>query len=125
VTLEAGDLLLVQTVTSTIEYVTETGDLVVVDDASDRLLEGRIDEVAPLSPKTPIALAIMAGVVGTRSARSRLHRHRGVRRRLPHDRDRLSVDHRRVRRRFVEHRVPARGRDTLGVALEATTRLRR
>jgi di/tricarboxylate transporter len=65
VTLEAGDLLLVQTVTSTIEYVTETGDLVVVDDASDRLLEGRIDEVAPLSPKTPIALAIMAGVVGT------------------------------------------------------------
>ncbi|WP_226039713.1 SLC13 family permease [Natrinema sp. DC36] len=65
VTLEAGDLLLVQTVTSTIEYVTETGDLVVVDDASDQLLEDGVDEIAPLSPKTPIALAIMAGVVGT------------------------------------------------------------
>lgn len=64
--LEAGDLLLVQTVPETIEYVTETGDLVIVDDgAVDRLLEEGADEVAPLSPKTPVALAIMAGVVGT------------------------------------------------------------
>ncbi|SEQ71504.1 SLC13 family permease [Natrinema salaciae] len=64
-TLDGGDLLLVQTVPSTIEYVTDTGDLVVVDDASDRLLEDGIDEIAPLSPRTPIVLAIMAGVVGT------------------------------------------------------------
>ncbi|PCR91638.1 SLC13 family permease [Natrinema ejinorense] len=64
-TLEAGDLLLVQTVPGTIRHVTETGDLVVVDDASDRLLEERVEEIAPLSPKTPVALAIMAGVVGT------------------------------------------------------------
>ncbi|MBZ6494693.1 SLC13 family permease [Natrinema longum] len=64
-TLEAGDLLLVQTVPETIQHVTETGDLVVVDDASDRLLEERVEEIAPLSPKTPVALAIMAGVVGT------------------------------------------------------------
>ncbi|ELY78563.1 SLC13 family permease [Natrinema pallidum] len=65
-TLETGDLLLVQTLPSTLEYVTETGDLVVVeDDAYDRLLEEEVEEIAPLSPKTPVALAIMAGVVGT------------------------------------------------------------
>ncbi|WP_090312172.1 SLC13 family permease [Natronorubrum texcoconense] len=66
VQLRAGDLLLVQTVPGTIEHTTETGDLVVVDDdAVDRLLEDGIDDVAPLSPKTPIALGIMAGVVAT------------------------------------------------------------
>ena len=66
VRLRAGDLLLVQTVPGTIEHTTETGDLVVVDeDAVDRLLEEGADDVAPLSPKTPLALGIMAGVVAT------------------------------------------------------------
>ncbi|MDF9747228.1 SLC13 family permease [Natrinema salsiterrestre] len=65
-TLEAGDLLLVQALPSTLDFVTETGDLVVVEeDVYDRLIEEGADEIAPLSPKTPIALAIMAGVVGT------------------------------------------------------------
>ncbi len=65
VRLEAGDLILVQTAPDTIEYFTETGDLIVIDeDAFDRLLKDGIDEIAPLSPKTPIAVAIMAGVVG-------------------------------------------------------------
>ncbi|QLG49946.1 SLC13 family permease [Natrinema halophilum] len=64
--LEAGDLLLVQTFPSTLEYFTGAGDLVIVDDgAVDRLLEAKIEEIAPLSPKTPVAIAIMAGVVGT------------------------------------------------------------
>ncbi|MFB6295542.1 MAG: SLC13 family permease [Halobacteriales archaeon] len=63
--LESGDLLLVQTVPEAIEYLAESGDLVVFDeDAFDRLAEEGIEEVAPLSPKTPIAIAIMAGVVG-------------------------------------------------------------
>ncbi|WP_254762557.1 SLC13 family permease [Natrinema marinum] len=65
VRLAAGDLLLVQTVPSTLEYFTESGDLLVVDDAIDRLREDELEEIAPLSPKTPLALAIMAGVVGT------------------------------------------------------------
>ena len=64
--LESGDLLLVQTNTDAIQYLSETGDLVVIeDDAFDRLLGDGIEAVAPLSPKTPIAVAIMAGVVGT------------------------------------------------------------
>lgn len=64
--LEAGDLLLIQTVPSTLEYFTETGDLVIVDDgAVDRVLGDGIDETAPLSPKTPVAIAVMAGVVST------------------------------------------------------------
>ncbi|TMT80375.1 sodium-coupled transporter [Haloterrigena sp. H1] len=65
VRLEAGDLLLLQTVPSTIEYFAETGELVVVDDAVDRLREDGVDELAPLSPTAPVALAIMAGVIGT------------------------------------------------------------
>ena len=65
VRLEAGDLLLLQTVPSTIEHFAETGELVVVDDAVDRLREDGVDEVAPLSPTAPVALGIMAGVIGT------------------------------------------------------------
>ncbi|RQG96063.1 SLC13 family permease [Natrarchaeobius chitinivorans] len=64
--LQPGDLLLVQTVPEAIEYFAGTNDLIVVDeDAFDRLLEQDVDEVAPLSPKTPLTIAIMAGVVGT------------------------------------------------------------
>ena len=63
--LRPGDMLLVQTVPNSIQYFTETGDLVVIDEgAFDRLLESNIEAVAPLSPKTPVAVGIMAAVVG-------------------------------------------------------------
>ncbi len=66
ITLEAGDMLLVQTLPDTIRYFADTGDLVVIEeDAYDRLVEQGITEVAPLSPKAPIAVAIMAAVIGT------------------------------------------------------------
>ncbi|WP_348611186.1 SLC13 family permease [Halobaculum rarum] len=65
VRLEAGDLLLVQTDDDAIDHFTDSGDLVVIeDDAFDRLVEDGVEEVAPLSPKTPVAIGIMAGVVG-------------------------------------------------------------
>ncbi|MCU4972841.1 SLC13 family permease [Halobacteria archaeon AArc-m2/3/4] len=64
--LEAGDLLLVQTHSRSVDHFADTGDLVVIDeDVFDRLAEADPDEVAPLSPKTPLAIAIMAGVVGS------------------------------------------------------------
>jgi di/tricarboxylate transporter len=63
--LEAGDTLLVQTVPDAVEFFTDSGDLfIVTEDAFDRLIESDIEAVAPLSPRTPIAVAIMAGVVG-------------------------------------------------------------
>ncbi|MFP8888166.1 SLC13 family permease [Natrialbaceae archaeon A-CW2] len=66
VRLEAGDLLLVQTIPDTIEHLAHTSDLLVIEeDAFDRLLETDLDELAPLSAKTPVAVAIMAGVIGT------------------------------------------------------------
>lgn len=62
--LEAGDTLLVQTIPDAIRYFRETGDLVLIEeDAFDRLIEDGIEEVAPLSPKAPIAVAIMAAVI--------------------------------------------------------------
>jgi len=65
VRLEAGDLLLVQTTADALEFFAETGDLVVThDDAFDRLAEEDIEGIAPLSPRTPVAVAIMAGVIG-------------------------------------------------------------
>ena len=64
--LRAGDLLLVQTVPDSIEYFENGRDVVVVDeDAFDRVLERDADDIAPLSPKTPLTIAIMAGVIGT------------------------------------------------------------
>jgi len=65
VTLGAGDLLLVRLPPESIEYFNESGELYVADErAYDRLLEADAEAVAPLSPRTPVALAIMAGVVG-------------------------------------------------------------
>ncbi|MES3517127.1 MAG: SLC13 family permease [Natronomonas sp.] len=65
ITLKAGDLLLVQTNPDAVQYFAETGDLVIIEeDAFDRLVEKGIDEVAPLSPKAPIAVGIMAAVIG-------------------------------------------------------------
>jgi len=64
-TLQAGDLLLVRTTPASIRYFTDTGDLVVADErAVDRLAAADVDELAPLSPKTPLAVGILAGVVG-------------------------------------------------------------
>jgi di/tricarboxylate transporter len=63
--LAAGDLLLVQTTPDSMQYFTETTDLVMVDEnAFDRLLDEGVEEFAPLSPKTPIAVAILGGVIG-------------------------------------------------------------
>lgn len=62
--LEAGDLLLVRLPPEAIDYFAMSPDLVVADErAYDRLNEADVDEIAPLSPKTPIAIGIMAGVV--------------------------------------------------------------
>ncbi|CCQ32529.1 Arsenite transport protein [Halorhabdus tiamatea SARL4B] len=65
VTVSPGDLLLVRLSPTAIEYFAESGDLVVTEESAS----GRIDEVepqaaAPLSPKTPLAVAIMASVIG-------------------------------------------------------------
>jgi len=64
-TLRTGDLLLVRTTPASIRYFTDTGVLIVADErAYDRLANMDVEAVAPLSPKTPIMVAIMAGVVG-------------------------------------------------------------
>ena len=64
VELAAGDLLLLQTTQSAMRYFAETGDLVVFDeDAYARSLAASANERAPLSPKTPLAVGILGGVV--------------------------------------------------------------
>ncbi|MFO7927816.1 SLC13 family permease, partial [Natronomonas sp.] len=64
-TLRPGDLLLVWTTPTSIEYFTDSGDLLIAhEEAYDRLVESSVAEITPLSPKTPIAVGIMAGVVG-------------------------------------------------------------
>ncbi|OAQ52241.1 hypothetical protein HTG_11510 [Natrinema mahii] len=62
--LAPGDLLLLQTSDDAIDHFTASNDLLVVDDAVDRLADADLEDVAPLSPKTPIAIAVMAGVIG-------------------------------------------------------------
>ncbi|MFP8957227.1 SLC13 family permease [Natrialbaceae archaeon A-CW3] len=65
VRLKPGDLLLVQTVPSTVEHFADSGKLLVMEEATvDRFLEGDPETLAPLSPRTPVAVAIMAGVIG-------------------------------------------------------------
>ena len=47
-----------------IEYFNETAELYVADErAYDRLVDADVEAVAPLSPRAPVAVAIMAGVV--------------------------------------------------------------
>ncbi|MFC4542624.1 SLC13 family permease [Halosolutus amylolyticus] len=65
VELAAGDVLLLQTDRDAIEHFTRSTDLLFVEeDAFDRLADTDLEELAPLSPKTPLTIAIMAGVVG-------------------------------------------------------------
>ncbi len=64
--LRAGDVVLIQTTPTAIEYFGDTGNLVVATEAYfDRLDEDGIEAIAPLSPRAPVAVAIMAGVIGT------------------------------------------------------------
>ena len=63
--LEVGDLLLVRTTAESAAHFAETGDLVSVEaEGLDRLLDADAEAVAPLSPRTPVAVGIMAAVVG-------------------------------------------------------------
>lgn len=64
--LRAGDVVLIQTTPTAIEYFGDTGSLVVATEAYfDRLDEDGIEAIAPLSSRAPVAVAIMAGVIGT------------------------------------------------------------
>jgi len=64
-TLQAGDLLLVRTTPASIRYFTDTGDLLVADErAVEHMAAADADDIAPLSPKTPLAVGILGGVVG-------------------------------------------------------------
>lgn len=65
VQLAAGDLLLVQTVPESVGYFYESDDLVVVEDTRPEESPTVDPNARPsVSPKAPVALAIMAGVVG-------------------------------------------------------------
>ncbi len=60
-----GDLLLIQTTPESEAHFAESGDLVTVDaETLDRVLDEGIEAVAPLAPRTPIAVAVMGAVVG-------------------------------------------------------------
>ena len=63
--LEAGDTLLLQTTEPAIDFLAEEGELLVTERAQEDLLDPAVDEeeVAPLSPKTPFAIGILAGVI--------------------------------------------------------------
>ncbi|MFO8114398.1 MAG: SLC13 family permease [Halorubrum sp.] len=65
VELAVGDLLLVRMTPESAEHFAESGDLVSVEAGGlDRLLAADAEAVAPLSPRTPVAVGIMAAVVG-------------------------------------------------------------
>jgi di/tricarboxylate transporter len=67
--IRAGDTLLLHTVPPSVEHLVEVGDLVVTHASEGEIEEPPhappvdVSEVAPLSPKTPVALGIMAIVV--------------------------------------------------------------
>ena len=63
ITLQAGDTLLLQTTPDTIEYLDEAGELVVTK--HPHAFDRDIDELAPLTPKAPLALSILLGVIVT------------------------------------------------------------
>jgi di/tricarboxylate transporter len=61
-----GDTVLLQTTESAIDYLVDRGDLVVTHDPEAELPDAQTsdEELAPISPKTPIAMGIMAAVIG-------------------------------------------------------------
>ena len=61
-----GDTFLLQTTEAAIEFLTDRGDLVVSHDPEAELPDPDIsdEELAPISSKTPVALGIMAVVIG-------------------------------------------------------------
>lgn len=65
---EPGDTLLLYSTAENVSYLQETGDIAPTHLPEDGLefLEPDVDEdeAAPLSPKTPVAVGIMAGVIG-------------------------------------------------------------
>lgn len=62
--LEAGDTLLIQTTPEAVDFFGETGDLIVTEGLDSDILAPIDQERTELDPKTPIALAIMIGVIG-------------------------------------------------------------
>jgi di/tricarboxylate transporter len=62
----AGDTLLLQTTPTAVEYLSESGDVVVTQAAEEPLVrdEEEPEELAPLSPHTPVAVGIMVAVIG-------------------------------------------------------------
>lgn len=63
-TVRPGDVLLTRMPIGALDYFTSSNDLLVVDDqAYNRLLEESPEELVPLSPKTPLAVGILIGVV--------------------------------------------------------------
>jgi di/tricarboxylate transporter len=65
IVIQAGDTLLLQSTPETVEYLQESGAVVVTQRAraETRKREHDPERTAPLSPKTPIALGIMVGVI--------------------------------------------------------------
>ncbi|WP_049985325.1 SLC13 family permease [Halobellus rufus] len=62
--LQAGDLLLLRTTPASVRYFDDTGDLIVVDREARSGYSGDVDpERPPVSPKAPLAVGILLGVV--------------------------------------------------------------
>lgn len=65
-TIQSGDTLLLQTTPGAVEYLAKEGDIVITQFSETPAADPTetAEEVAPLSPKTPIAVGIMAAVIG-------------------------------------------------------------
>ena len=63
-TVAAGDTLLLHSTPDAVEFFSETGDLLVTHGLDSEVLDPVEEQRSALDPKTPIALAIMAGVIG-------------------------------------------------------------
>ncbi|MFB6135202.1 MAG: SLC13 family permease [Halobacteriaceae archaeon] len=61
---EAGDALLLQAPRTTVEYFADLGDLVVTTTAAEPASDPGTETLPALSPKTPLAVGILAAVVG-------------------------------------------------------------
>jgi len=65
-TIQSGDTLLLQTTPGAVEYLANEGDIVITQFSETPVTDSSeaAEEIAPLSPKTPIAIGIMAAVIG-------------------------------------------------------------